>query len=145
MFKNILVPIVDDMVTPKSMKMISDLVQQDDVVVTLAYVSDPRAPFVYAKKVSDYKISDARHKKACEEHAKELLAKAVKLMGKGVNVKTLHEYSATVYEGILAAGKKAKADVIMMASHKRTGLKGLFMGSDTVAVIVHSKLPVVVI
>jgi nucleotide-binding universal stress UspA family protein len=50
-----------------------------------------------------------------------------------------------VYEGILAAAKKAKADVIMMASHKRTGLKGVFMGSDTHAVIVHSKLPVVVI
>ena len=66
MFKNILVPIVDDMVTPKSMKMIADLVEQDGAALTLAYVSDPRAPFVYAKKASDYKVSDARHKKACD-------------------------------------------------------------------------------
>ena len=145
MFKNILVPIVDDMVTPKSMKMIADLVEQDGATLTLAYVSDPRAPFVYAKKASDYKVSDARHKKACEEHANDLLTKAAKMVGKNVSVKTLHEYNATVYEGILAAAKKAKADVIMMASHKRTGLKGVFMGSDTHAVIVHSKLPVVVI
>lgn len=33
----------------------------------------------------------------------------------------------------------------MMASHKRIGLKGAFMGSDTHNVIVHTKLPVIVV
>lgn len=145
MFKNILVPVVDDMVTAKSMKVISDLVQADGASVTLAYVSDPRAPFVYAKKASDYKISDANHKKACTQHADELLAKAAKLISKDVKVKVLHEFNATVYEGILSAAKKSKSDAIMMASHKRTGLKGVFMGSDTHAVIIHSNIPVIVI
>ncbi|MFZ4062104.1 MAG: universal stress protein [Polynucleobacter sp.] len=145
MFKNILVPIVDDMVTPKYMKKISDLALADGASITLAYVSDPRAPFVYAKKASDYKISDANHKKACEQHAADLLSRASKLVDKEIKVKIHHEFNATVYEGILEASKKAKADAIMMASHKRTGLKGVFMGSDTHAVIIHSKLPVVVI
>jgi nucleotide-binding universal stress UspA family protein len=145
MFKNILIPVVDDMLTTKNMKLITDLVKADGANVTLVYISDPRAPFVYAKKASDYKISDASHKKACEQHAKEVLEKALKLVGKDVKAKVHHEFNATVYEGILEAAKKAKADAIMMASHKRTGLKGVFMGSDTHAVIVHSKLPVVVV
>jgi nucleotide-binding universal stress UspA family protein len=145
MFKNILVPVVDDMVSAKSMKVISDLILEAGASVTLVYVSDPRAPFVYAKKASDYKISDANHKKACAQHADALLEKATKFVSKDIKVKVLHELNATVYEGILSAAKKAKADAILMASHKRTGLKGVFMGSDTHAVIVHSSIPVIVI
>lgn len=145
MFKSILVPVVDDMVTPKIMKQISSLIQDDGASVVLTYISDPRAPFVYARKASDYKISDANHKKACAQHAKELLEKASNMMGQGIKVKTHHEYSPVVYEGVLSAGKKTGVDAIMMASHKRIGLKGVFMGSETHAVIVHSKLPVIVI
>jgi nucleotide-binding universal stress UspA family protein len=32
-----------------------------------------------------------------------------------------------------------------MASHKRTGIKGLLLGSETHEVIVHSTLPVLVL
>ncbi len=145
MFKSILVPVVDDMVTPKIMKQIANLIQDDGASVVLTYISDPRAPFVYARKASDYKISDANHKKACAQHAKELLEKAAHLMGQNLKVKTHHEYSPVVYEGVLSAAKKMGVDAIMMASHKRMGLKGVFMGSETHAVIVHSKLPVIVI
>ena len=41
--------------------------------------------------------------------------------------------------------KKAKVDVIVMASHKRTGIKGILLGSETHEVIVHSTLPVLVL
>ena len=145
MFKTILIPVVDDMVTPKVMKQISSLVKAGGASAVLVYISDPRAPFIYARKASDYKISDANHKKACSQHAKDLLERASDLMGDDIKVKTHHEYSPVVYEGILSAAKKASADVIMMASHKRVGLKGAFMGSDTHNVIVHTKLPVIVV
>jgi nucleotide-binding universal stress UspA family protein len=45
----------------------------------------------------------------------------------------------------LDAAKKAKVDVIVMASHKRTGIKGLLLGSETHEVIVHATLPVLVL
>ena len=48
------------------------------------------------------------------------------------------------YEGIIAAAKKRKCDVIFMASHGRRGLSKLVMGSVTQKVLVHSKLPVLV-
>jgi nucleotide-binding universal stress UspA family protein len=145
MFKKILVPISDDMVTAKSMKKISDLAGADSALVTFVYVSDPRAPFIYTRKASDYKISDARHKKSCESHAQELFAKAEKLLDKNLTCKKQHVFKSVIFEGILEAAKNSKADAIMMASHKRVGLKGVFIGSDTHAVIVHTNLPVIVV
>ena len=145
MFKNVLVPVVDDMVTAKNLKVVADLIKADGAGVILTYISDPRAPFVYADKVSDYQISDANHKKACKNHAKRVLDKALKLLGKDIKAKIHHEFNASVYEGILAVAKKSNVDAIIMASHKRTGIKDIFIASDTHAVIAHSKIPVLVV
>ena len=49
--------------------------------------------------------------------------------------------SKTVFD----LAKKDKADAIVVASHKRTGIKGMLMGSQTNKVIVHSSLPVIVL
>ena len=57
----------------------------------------------------------------------------------------MHISNTNLAEGILDGAKKAKADVIVMASHKRTGIKGVLLGSETHEVIVHSKLPVLVL
>jgi hypothetical protein len=50
----------------------------------------------------------------------------------------------TPYEGIIAAAKKRKCDVIFMASHGRRGFSKLIMGSVTQKVLTHSRIPVVV-
>ena len=47
-------------------------------------------------------------------------------------------------DGIIDAAKKQKCDVIVMASHGRSGISKLFMGSVTQKVLTHSKIPVVV-
>jgi nucleotide-binding universal stress UspA family protein len=57
----------------------------------------------------------------------------------------LHVSNTDLSAGILDAAKKAKVDVIVMASHKRTGIKGLLLGSETHEVIVHATLPVLVL
>ena len=50
----------------------------------------------------------------------------------------------TPHDGIIAAAKKQKCDAIVLASHGRSGLTKLFMGSVTQQVLAHSKIPVVV-
>ncbi len=67
------------------------------------------------------------------------LAKAAGVPFAGVVTKA---YSS--HDGIIAAAKKHKCDAIVMASHGRSGLTKLFMGSVTQQVLAHSKLPVVV-
>lgn len=49
------------------------------------------------------------------------------------------------YEAIIAAAKKQKCDLIMMASHGRRGISGLLLGSETAKVLTHSKIPVLVV
>lgn len=47
-------------------------------------------------------------------------------------------------EGIVATARKRRCDVIFMASHGRSGLSKLVMGSVTQKVLAHSKVPVLV-
>jgi nucleotide-binding universal stress UspA family protein len=49
-----------------------------------------------------------------------------------------------VYQGIIDAAKKQKCDVIFMASHGRGGAASLLLGSVTLKVLAHSKIPVLV-
>ena len=48
-------------------------------------------------------------------------------------------------EAIISIADKHKADLIVMGTHGRTGLKHLFIGSVAEHVIRHSKIPVLVI
>lgn len=45
---------------------------------------------------------------------------------------------------ILATAKKAKCDLIFMASHGRRGLRGMLLGSETQKVLAASTIPVLV-
>ncbi len=48
------------------------------------------------------------------------------------------------WQAILQAARKHKCDLIVMASHGRGGLAGLLLGSETIKVLTHSKIPVLV-
>ncbi len=62
----------------------------------------------------------------------------------GVPVACVVTKTSSAQEGIIAAAKKQKCDAIVMASHGRSGLSKIFMGSVTQQVLAHSKLPMVV-
>ena len=72
---------------------------------------------------------------------------AVKKAGeaKGVKVKPVLAKSDVVSDALIAAAKKHKADIIVMASHGRKGLKRLLLGSETQQVLTHSEIPVLVL
>ena len=53
--------------------------------------------------------------------------------------------SDQVAETILAAARKHKCDLVVMASHGRKGLKRVLMGSETQHVLTHSTVPVLVL
>lgn len=49
------------------------------------------------------------------------------------------------YEEIIKAAEEDKCDAICMASHGRRGVSALVLGSETVKVLTHSRIPVVVV
>jgi nucleotide-binding universal stress UspA family protein len=73
----------------------------------------------------------------------DTVAKAAK--AKGVSVKSVTVKSDVVSDAIIATAKKQKADLIVMASHGRKGIKRLLLGSETQQVLTHSHIPVLVL
>ena len=67
-------------------------------------------------------------------------AKSKNVVAKGVTIK-----SDVVSDAIIAAAKKQDADLIVMASHGRKGIKRLLLGSETQQVLTHSHVPVLVL
>lgn len=63
----------------------------------------------------------------------------------GVACAGLSVVNESPYEAIIKQAGKLKSDVIVMASHGRKGLQGFLLGSETTKVLVHSKVPVMVV
>lgn len=63
----------------------------------------------------------------------------------GVKAKAAIARSDLVAEAIMAAVRKHKCDLVVMASHGRKGLKRLLLGSETQNVLTHSSVPVLVL
>jgi nucleotide-binding universal stress UspA family protein len=64
---------------------------------------------------------------------------------KGVTAKGIVMRSDIVSDAIIAAAKKQKADLVIMASHGRKGIKRLLLGSETQQVLTHCQVPVLVL
>jgi nucleotide-binding universal stress UspA family protein len=63
----------------------------------------------------------------------------------GVKAKALVVRSGLVAESIVAAAKKHKCDLVVMASHGRKGLNRLLLGSETQNVLTGGSTPVLVL
>jgi nucleotide-binding universal stress UspA family protein len=73
----------------------------------------------------------------------DAVAKAAK--AKGVSAKAVVVKSDIVSDALIAAAKKHKVDLIVMASHGRRGIKRLLLGSETQQVLTHASVPVLVL
>jgi nucleotide-binding universal stress UspA family protein len=145
MFKNLLVPISDDALTKSELKAVIKLAKTDSAKITLVYVSDPVAPYSSSEIDSVLAMTEKEHKKYCEQFAAKVFFKAQKLIGSQIKAGQMHVYHSNISDGIIEAAKKIKADVIVMSSHKRTGIKGLFLRSEAHEVILHSSIPVLIL
>ena len=66
-------------------------------------------------------------------------AKAAGVMCDAVSLE--HEHP---YQGIIESARNRECDLIVMASHGRSGVSAIVLGSQTVKVLTHSKIPVLV-
>jgi nucleotide-binding universal stress UspA family protein len=93
-------------------------------------------------------VTDTKEKfaKDAEAHAKKCLAAIEKAAREaGVPCECASQTSDQPYEAIVSAAAQRKCDLILMASHGRRGVQALLLGSETVKVLTHSKIPVLVI
>lgn len=57
---------------------------------------------------------------------------------------TVHCHHRNPYQAIIEVATKHRCDLIVMGSHGRRGITGLLLGSETVKVLTHSTVPVLV-
>ena len=62
----------------------------------------------------------------------------------GVPCDTIREVHDQPYRAIIDAAHAKDCDLIVMASHGRRGVSALLLGSETVKVLTHSTIPVLV-
>lgn len=87
---------------------------------------------------------DEYTKAAREEGARRLAAAEECAKAAGVPCQTRMVESEHAWEAIIDAANDAGSDLIAMASHGRRGLAGLVLGSETLKVLTHSTIPVLV-
>ncbi|MGV3681172.1 MAG: universal stress protein [Acidovorax sp.] len=107
----------------------------------------PRYPRSYFEGGVSVELADVKRIEQQWNDAAQALVDAVQARGKarGIPVKAVVSKSDLVAEAIIAAAKKHKADLIVMASHGRKGVKRMLMGSETQHVLTHSHIPVLVL
>ena len=112
-----------------------------------AFYGSPGYPMPIAAEGVMYEpISRKQYAEASEREAKKVLDKVARKAGEaGVECKSLHAIVDTPWQGILDAARKARADVLVMASHGRRGVAAVLLGSETQKVLTHSKIPVIVV
>jgi nucleotide-binding universal stress UspA family protein len=146
MYKRILVPTDGSTLSRKAVKTAVELAASVGAEVVALNVV-PRYPTSYFEggiTVSDSEV--ARVEKQWAEQGQALADEVEKAAEKaGVIAKAVTVRSDLVAEAIMAAAKKNKCDLIVMASHGRRGIKRLLLGSETQHVLTHGTIPVLVL
>ena len=146
MFRNILVPTDGSALSRKAVKKAVALAKVTGARVTGFHVAPAYNFSVYA----DYIPPDFVLPKEFEARAKtvaERRMEAIKKECKASDVICATHYVCSDFpaDSIVKAAKKYKCDLIAMASHGRSGLTKLLLGSETQKVLANTGIPVLVL
>jgi nucleotide-binding universal stress UspA family protein len=87
----------------------------------------------------------AQYKVRMQAHAEKTLgAVAQAAEAAGVPCEMVHVEHEHPYQAIIDTAGSKGCDLIVMASHGRHGISAIVLGSETVKVLTHSKIPVLV-
>ena len=93
---------------------------------------------------ADREVDEIR-KASKQKHAEEvLLAVATQTQTAGVACETIQVEHEHPYQAIINTADSKGCDLIVMASHGRRGISAIVLGSETVKVLTHCKIPVLV-
>ncbi len=146
MFKHILLPSDGSRLSNKAVKRGIEFAKKIRARVTAIHVVPefrvvPDESIVPLSPALKKRFEEEAHKRA--QNMLDEIARQAK--ARGVRCATMSVASDLPYQQIIAAARRKKCDLIMMASHGRRGLSSLLLGSETAKVLTHSKVPVLVV
>jgi nucleotide-binding universal stress UspA family protein len=147
MYKHVLVPTDGSPLSEKAVKSAAQLAALCGAKVTALSVIPPYAETVYAEGLSTGTLgSRKKYKEVTEKAARAALDRVTAgIAAEGVKAGGTFVIGERPWESIIRVARAEKCDVIVMASHGRSGLSGMILGSETQKVLTHSKIPVLVV
>jgi nucleotide-binding universal stress UspA family protein len=143
LFKNILVATDGSELAGKAVEQGVLFAKEIGAKITAVTVTEPFHMFSVAPSQLEY--TPIEYKKHAEAQAGKVLgvvSSAAKSAGVACDI--LHVEHEHVYQAIIEAATARKCDLIVMASHGRRGVSAVVLGSETVKVLTHSQIPVLV-
>jgi len=143
LFKNILVATDGSDLAAKAVEQGVRFAKQIGAKITAVTVTEPFHLLSVAPRQLEY--TPLEYKKHAEAHAEKVLGTVSEAArAAGVACEILHVEHEQVYQAIIDAASARECDLIVMASHGRRGVSAVVLGSETVKVLTHSKIPVLV-
>ena len=143
MFKNMLVPTDGSDLAAKAVEQGILFAKEIGAKITAVTITEPSNLLSVSPTQLEYTpIEYQKYSKAHAESVFGTVSDAAK--SAGVVCETLHVEHEQVYQAIIEATEARRCDLIVMASHGRRGVSAVVLGSETVKVLTHSKIPVLV-
>ena len=143
MYTKILIPTDGSELAGKAVEHGIALAKRIGAKVTVLTVLPPFHTFTTDTQMIE--DTPAQYKARMQKHAERTLgavADAAQTAGVACEmVQVEHEHP---YQAIIDTAKSKDCDLIVMASHGRHGISAIVLGSETVKVLTHSKIPVLV-
>lgn len=143
MYQHIVVPTDGSALSAHAVDQALALAKAMGAKVTLMTVTEPFRMFSMSpEQLVDTRAQYVKH--AQEEAARCLQEAAARAGAAGIVHETIVTENDHPYEAIIETANKQGADLIAMASHGRRGVSALVLGSETLKVLTHSTIPVLV-
>ena len=146
MFKKLLVPTDGSALSRKAAQQAARIAKSLDAKIVAFHVAPAYRYSVYADYIPpDFETPRAyaeRARKIAEGHLAVVRKIALKV---GVPCDTAYDTSDFPADAILKAAKKYGCDAIAMGTHGRSGIAKLLLGSETMKVLTHGRVPVIVL
>ena len=144
MHKRILIPTDGSVLSQAAVEYGIALAKSVGAKVTVLTVSTPfhtfaAEPVMVTDTAEQYAKQEAALATRYLDAAKEVALAA------GVSCETAHVEHDHPYLAIIDTAAKRSCDLIVMASHGRHGIAAIVLGSETVKVLTHSSIPVLVV
>ena len=145
MYRHLLVPVDGSDLSIETVGRAVEFARSIGARVTFFHAQPDHASSLFGDAEVVRLTSPADFAYAFEGRARELLAKAESAArAMGVPCESRSAVSDTPYLAIIAAARAAGCDLIFMASHGRRSPLGMMLGSQTLKVLVHAGIPVLV-
>jgi len=143
MYSNILIPTDGSELAGKAVLHGIALAKSIGAKITALTVLPPF--HVLTTDVQMVEDTPAQYQARMARHAEKTLnGVAETAQTEGVSCETVHYEDEHPYQAIIQTAASRGCDLIVMASHGRRGISAIVLGSETVKVLTHSKIPVLV-